>query len=71
MTVYARHYAPRAKYETTWTPPTQLMRADLRNQPVCRTRGRLDVTADRDRVTCGACKTRMAKMPVVPLGAAR
>jgi hypothetical protein len=60
--VYAKHYAPRAKYDTTYMPPTPYMRSDLTLRPVCRTRGRLDVTSDKARVTCGACKAKIARM---------
>lgn len=60
--VYARHYAPKAKREGTYLPPLPGMRADLRLQSVCRTRGRLDVTPDRERVTCGACRTKIVKL---------
>jgi len=61
MTVYAKHYAPKVKSDTTYMPPTPYMKANLNAKPLCRTRGRLDVTADRERVTCGACKARMPR----------
>jgi len=62
--VYAKHYAPKAKEDTTYFPPTSYMRANLAVRPVCRTKGRLDVTSDIHRVTCGACKARMVKMGI-------
>lgn len=62
--VYAKHYAPKAKFDTTYHPPTPYMRANLTIRPLCRTRGRLDVTSVVSRVTCAACKTRMIKMGI-------
>lgn len=62
--VYSKHYAPKAKEDTTYHPPTQYMRSNLAIRPLCRTRGRLDVTSVIERVTCSACKTRMVKMGI-------
>ena len=61
---YNRHFAPKVKQDTTYMPPLAGMRVDITTKPVCRTRGRLDVTADITRVTCGACKTRAKGMGI-------
>lgn len=53
---YAMHYSPRVKGWGYYDPTAS---HTIRNRPLCRTRGRLEVTNDREKVTCGACRSKM------------
>lgn len=56
MATYAVHYSPRAPYALQYD--ARISAPYLR--PLCRIRGRKDVTPVKDDVTCGSCRSRMS-----------
>jgi hypothetical protein len=62
-TTYAMHYSPYVKGTGMYDPLAASMMGgyNARIAPVCRIRGRKDVTNDVTKVTCGKCKAAALK----------
>lgn len=64
-TTYLVHYSAKANADRSQQYDPTYERMDPRHsrlRPLCKVRGRKDVTSSRSLVTCDACLTKLAKL---------